>query len=604
MSWRDARVRGVNAASRWPSAVLAVLAAACAEREAPTVLGEPAAPAAPAAATPMPAAPVPAAELAPITPVAAAAARVIVGEDIRRVVAEISADRYSGRLPGSAGDRMTRRYLAAELEALGFEPGAADGGFEQPFELVGIESAMPSMWRFTRDAQTVELARGTDFIAASGMQSARVAIEDAELVFAGYGIEAPEYGWDDFKGADVAGKVLVMLNNDPDWDPELFAGTERLYYGRWTYKYESAARHGAAGVIIIHTVPSAGYPWQVVQSSWSGEQFELPAADEPRSQVEAWITEDAARRLLGPEGNLDGLMDQAKRRDFRPVPLGITTSIALNNALSRTPTANVLGVLRGGDPELTDEYVIYTAHHDHLGVGDPNPNGDPNDKIYNGARDNASGVGVLLAIGKAFAALPERPRRSVMLLFPAAEEQNLLGAQYFAAHPTVPGGKIAAAVNFDSANIWGATRDITFIGLGRSSLDAVATQVAEYQQRTLKSDQSPDQGHYYRSDQFALAKIGVPALYFNSGEDFIGKPAGWGAEQIAAYIDRHYHQPSDELTDDWSFDGMVQDAAFGFLAGWIVASEPELPAWNPGNEFEAARQAALAAAARADALPE
>jgi Zn-dependent M28 family amino/carboxypeptidase len=384
-----------------------------------------------------------------------------------------------------------------------------------------------------------------------------------------------------------------VLNNDPDWDPALFEGDTRLYYGRWTYKYESAARRGAAGAIIVHTTPSAGYPWQVVQTSWSGPQFELPAGGEPRVQLEAWVTDDAARKLLGERHDLDALIAQAKRRDFRPVPLGITTSIALTNTLSRTPSANVLGVLRGNDATLADQYVVYSAHYDHLGVGEPDESGDT---IFNGARDNASGVGMLLAIGKAFAALPERPRRSIMLLLVAAEEQGLIGSQYFAEHPPVPPGRIAANVNYDSGNIWGATTDITFIGFGKSSLDPIALAVAAQQGRTVVGDQFPDRGYYYRSDQFNFAKIGVPAFYLRPGTDFVGRPAGWGAEQLERYEANDYHQRSDELTAEWRFEGMVEDARFGFHAGLIVANDDALPQWNAGNEFEAARLAALAAA--------
>jgi len=523
-----------------------------------------------------------------------AAAAAISGEYIREIVAEIADDRYEGRAPGSAGDAMTREYLAAQLADIGFEPGAADGSWEQPVELVGITAAAPAVWSFARGEESVELVRGDDFVAASGVQDVRAEIPDTELVFVGYGIEAPEYQWDDLKGVDVEGKVLVMLNNDPDWDPELFAGTERLYYGRWTYKYESAERHGAAGAIIIHTTPSAGYPWQVVQSSWSGAQFKLPSTGDRGLQVEGWITEDAARRLLGPEGNLDGLIRQARRRDFTPVPLGIRTALTLRNTLARVQSANVLGVLRGGDADLADEFVIYSAHHDHLGIGDPNPAGEAGDRIHNGARDNASGVGMLLAIARAYATLAERPRRSIMMFFPAAEEQGLLGSEYFAAHPTVPPGKIAANVNYDSGNIWGRTRDITFIGLGKSSLDSIAADVATHQGRTLKPDQFPDRGSYYRSDQFNFAKIGVPAFYLNAGTDFIDRPDGWGVEQANAYTERDYHQPSDELKPEWNFDGMVQDAQFGFLAGSAVANDTQLPRWNPGDEFEAARQSALA----------
>jgi Zn-dependent M28 family amino/carboxypeptidase len=577
-------------------ALCALLGAATAlagcQRDVPTELGPETAatPAAPPAPPAQPAAP------SRVTPAAVAAADAITGDDFRRVVAEIADDRYAGRLPGTPGDRMTRAYLARELESLGFEPGAADGKWEQPVELVGVTTNAPAKWRFVRGGASVDLERGTEFIAASGLQQARSGFMDAELVFVGYGIEAPEYSWDDFKGTDVSGKVLVMLNNDPDWDPELFAGTERLYYGRWMYKYESAARHGAAGAIIIHTTPSAGYPWQVVQSSWGGPQYELPAGNEPRVQVRGWMTEEAARKLLGPEGNLDGLLEQAKRRDFKPISLGFTTSLSLRSTITQTQTANVLGILRGSDPELADELVVYSAHHDHLGVREPNPNGDPADKIYNGARDNASGVAIVHGIGKAYAALTERPRRSVLLMFAAAEEQGLLGSEYFAAHPTVPAGKIAANVNYDSGNIWGATRDITFIGLGKSSLDAIATEVAAHQQRVLKADQFPDRGSYYRSDNFNFAKIGIPAFYFSGGTDFIDRPPGWGVEQVDAYVDRHYHQPSDELTDDWRFEGMVQDAQFGFFAGLIVANDPPLPRWNAGNEFEATRLAAVAAA--------
>ena len=527
-----------------------------------------------------------------ITPEAEAAAQAITGEDIRRVVAELGDDRYGGRLPGTEGDRLARDYLAAELERIGFAPGSP-GGYEQPIELVGVTTEAPETWRFTRGGEVVELARSTDFVASSGVQAETAGLTDAEVVFAGYAIRAPEFDWDDFKDVDVRGKVLLVLNNDPDWDPALFEGTTRLYYGRWTYKYESAAREGAAGVIIVHTTPSAGYPWQVVQTSWSGPQYEVPAGDEPRTQVEAWVTEDAARRLLGDEHDLDALVEQAKSRDFRPVPLGITTSLSLTNTLTRTPTANVFGTLRGSDPALADEYVIYSAHFDHLGTGEPDDDGDT---IFNGARDNASGVGMLLAIGKAFAALPQPPRRSVMLFFAAAEEQGLIGSQYFAANPPMPPGRIAANVNFDSGNIWGETRDITFIGLGKSSLDDVAQSVAAYQGRTVVGDQFPDRGFYYRSDQFNFAKIGVPAFYLEPGTNFVGRPAGWGVEQAERYEADHYHRQSDELTPEWNFDGMVQDARFGFFAGFIVANDDALPRWNAGNEFEAARLEALEAA--------
>jgi len=389
--------------------------------------------------------------------------------------------------------------------------------------------------------------------------------------------------------------VLLMLNNDPDWDPGLFAGTTRLYYGRWVYKYESAARQGAAGAIIIHTTPSAGYPFQVVQTSWSGEQVELPAESEPRLQTRAWMTEDAARELVKLSGkDLDQLRDAAKSKDFKPVPLGVTTSFAFTNKIKRSTTANVYGVLKGSDPKLSDQYVVYTAHHDHLGVGAPDATGD---KIYNGAVDNASGVATVLAIGKAFKALPTPPRRSVMLLFVAAEEQGLLGSKYFALHPTIPPGKMAVNINFDSGNIWGRTRDVTYIGKGKSSLDAVLETAAAAQGRSVTGDQFPDRGSFYRSDQFNFAKIGVPAFYFDSGTDFIGKPVGWGKEQKEHYEATSYHQPSDQINDSWNFDGMIEDAQLGFWAGLDVASADAMPTWTAGDEFEGARKTALAAVA-------
>ena len=525
---------------------------------------------------------------------AIAASKVITAEDIRDTVAEIASDAYEGRGPGSPADVKARAYLAAQLAAIGYKPAAADGGWEQPFALIGINASQPLSWTFTREGESFALQQSEEFIVGSGVQAERSTVEDGELVFVGYGIQAPEYEWDDFKGQDLQGKVLVMLNNDPDWDPELFEGEARMYYGRWTYKYESAARQGAAGAIIIHTSPSAGYPWQVVQTSWTGEQFELPAGEEPRLQMAAWVTEDAARKVFSLGGqDMDALIESARSRDFQPVSLHVRTTISFDNALADAGSANVLGILEGSDPELKKEVVVYTAHHDHLGIGLADMNVNPDDRIYNGARDNASGVGTVLSIARALAAMPERPRRSVLIAFVGAEEQGLLGSKYFASHPTIPPGNIAADINFDSGNIWGKTRDVSFLGKGKSTLDAVAEQVAKYQGRYLVGDQVPDKGLYYRSDQFSLAAIGVPGLYVKGGTDFVGHPKEWGPEVVEAYTTRNYHQPSDELTDDWSFDGLVDDARFGFWAGLIIANADEKQAWNPGDEFEAARLKSL-----------
>jgi len=528
----------------------------------------------------------------PFTEPAKQAAATIDGKLIHATVAEIASDAYEGRLPGSDGDRKARAWIAGALKQVGFEPGGADGSWEQPFELVGIDSKPPATWTLSGPKGKLDLKVGEDFVAFSGVQNERAELKDAGVVFVGYGIVAPEYGWDDFKGVDLKGKVLLMLNNDPDWDPALFEGNRRLYYGRWTYKYESAARRGAAGAIIIHTDPSAGYPWQVVQSSFSGEQFELPAGDEPRVQVAAWMTAQSAAKLAELGGTtLEALLAAAREKTFQPVPLDVRTSIALQVKLRSTQSANVLGLLKGGDPSLAGQAVVFIAHHDHLGVGEPNPAVDPEDRIYNGAMDNASGVGMVLEVARAFAALPERPKRSVLVAMVGAEEQGLVGSEYFALHPSLARRDLAAGFNLDSGNIHGRTRDIVVIGKGKSSLDELAEQVARFQQREIKPDQFPDKGYFYRSDQFSFARVGVPAIGLDSGTDFLGRDPDWGRKQVEAYTARDYHQPSDELTPEWNFEGMVEDAQFAFWLGLLVANANEPPRWNKGDEFEALRLA-------------
>ncbi len=535
---------------------------------------------------------VPAAEVENGNPAAEQAALQIQGEYMRGIVEEISQDSYEGRGPGSRGDAKTRKYLAERLEELGLQPGAEDGGWQQAFELVGVNTSQPNEWVFSGHGTSMTLQQWDQFIVGSGVQQGHVEIENAELVFVGYGIQAPEYDWDDYKGVDLAGKILVMMNNDPDWDPELFGGETRLWYGRWDYKFLSAARQGAVGAIIIHTAPSAGYPFQVVQTSWTGVQFELPAGDEPRSQISSWVTEDTARNLVAMAGmDLDELREQAYNRDFKPVPLGITTSIALDVEIEVVRSGNVLGLIPGSDPELKDEVVIFTAHHDHLGIGTPNADGDA---IYNGAFDNATGVAQVLAISKAIKALPVAPRRSVLVALVGAEEQGLLGSEYYAANPTFAPGKIAANINYDGGNVWGHTHDVTYIGLGKSSIDQIASMIAGEQGRIVKPDQFSDKGYFYRSDQFSFAKIGVPAMYLDAGTDFIDRPPEWGREQQNHYTEVNYHQPSDEYDPNWNFDGMVDDATLGYWTGLAIANADDMPTWNPGDEFEAARIKALA----------
>ncbi|HEY7508913.1 MAG TPA: M28 family peptidase [Vicinamibacteria bacterium] len=512
---------------------------------------------------------------------------------LRGHVRFLSDDLLEGRGPATRGDRLAQLYIATQMEALGLQPGAPDGTWYQPFDLVGVTSHNPKTLTARKGGQSVDLEFHRDFIATSGLHEPLARLSDAEVVFVGYGIVAPEYGWDDYKGMDLKGKVLLMMNNDPEDDPKLFEGKTRLYYGRWDYKYDQAAKQGAAGAIIIHTIPSAGYGWQVVQTSWTGEQFALPHEGGPQLQVKAWVTEDAARKLATLGGqDLDKLRAAAQRKDFRPVPLGATVSLEVKADVSRKQTANVIGRLPGSDPELSRQAVLYTAHHDHLGIRTDAKPGE--DAIYNGALDNASGVASFLAIAKAMASLPQPPRRSVIFAAVAAEEQGLLGAKYLAAHPPIAPGRIAANVNMDGMNILGRTRDLTMIGLGKSDLDDWIRGIAALQGRTIVPDQFPDKGFFYRSDQFALARIGVPAAYFDAGTDVVGKPAGWGKARQEEWEAKHYHQPSDELRADWDFSGAVEDAQLYFHLGLKVANQAALPAWKPGDEFEAARRKAIA----------
>lgn len=532
--------------------------------------------------------------------------KVISSKTLATHIEYLASDALGGRGPGTAGDVAARRYLVEQLQAMGYAPGAnsLDGQatWQQTVPLVGINTQQPNAWSFSLMPAEVAIAAGDsrsvptsiqsftqsdDFIVASGKQKPAVSVTGAEVVFVGYGIDAPEYQWNDFKDVDLDGKVLLMLNNDPHWDPQLFAGERRLYYGRWVYKYESAARQGAVGAIIIHTDASAGYPWQVVQTSWTGTQFKLPAGAGPQLQFEAWLTQDATRRLLSNAGfELDALTAAAKQRDFQPVSLGVQTSLTLTNKITRIESGNVIGRLQGSDASLTDEHVLYSAHHDHLGTV---PELMGADQIYNGARDNAAGTAAVLAIAQAWAALEPRPRRSVLVSFVAAEEQGLLGSEYLAAHLPVPTARIAANINYDGGNIWGATRDVTYIGYGKSTLDAVADTVATFQGRVVKGDQAVDKGFFYRSDQFNFARVGIPAMFVQGGRDFVDRPKSWGATQLQQYTEQHYHQPSDEYDASWDFTGMVADVKFGLMAGVIVANTEVSPTWYAGDEFEAAR---------------
>jgi Zn-dependent M28 family amino/carboxypeptidase len=531
---------------------------------------------------------------APAAPPVAAAPG-ITAERLRAHVRFLADDLLEGRGPATRGDALAQKYIAAQMEAAGLLPGAPDGTYFQPFDIVGVASKAPEKVTFTRGTESLSLRYRDDYIGVSGVQSPESRVPDAEVVFVGYGIVAPEYQWNDFKDTDLKGKVLLIMNNDPEDDPALFAGKTRLYYGRWDYKYEQAARMGAAAAFIIHTVPSAGYPWQVVQTSWSGEQFQLPAGAEPHLQVQAWMTEDSARKLAALGGqDLDKLRAAAQKRDFRPVALGARTAFTLANTVTSKKTANVIGRLPGADAQLSRQAVVYTAHHDHLGIKEDAKLGE--DVIYNGAFDNGTGVAALLTMAEAMGTAPTRPRRSVLFAAVAAEEQGLLGSQYLVAHSPWPLGRLAANINMDGINVMGLTRDIEMIGLGKSTLDDVARAILTAQRRTLRPDQMPDRGYFYRSDQFNFAKAGVPAAYFHHGTEVIGKPPGWGQQWTEHFEETDYHQPSDELKPEWDWTGAVQDVTLFYELGLRVANAPEMPTWHKGDEFEAARKKARAEA--------
>jgi hypothetical protein len=529
---------------------------------------------------------------------AAAADKGITESSLRADIKFLADDLLEGRGPGTRGDLLAQRYIESQFKIAGLQPAAPGGGWTQDVPLVGVTTKPPEKLTFqlTGKDQSLELANYEDYIVSCGTGVKVAKIEDAEVLFVGYGMQAPEYNWDDFKDVDVRGKVLLCMNNDPAGDPELFAGRTRLYYGRWDYKYAKAAELGAAGMLIIHTDDSAGYPYQVVQTSWTGEQMALGGVTTGRALMEGWLSEEASKKLVDLAGkDLDELRKQAESRDFKPVSLGTTMSIEMKCRVRERSSANVLGVMPGSDPELSKEWLIFMAHHDHMGMAEQRTG---EDNIYNGAVDNASGVGSMLAIARAMASLPEseRPKRSVLFAAVAAEEQGLLGSDFLAQNPPVPAGRIAAVINIDGINILGRTQDISVIGKGKSDLDGITERFAIYQKRTVVGDQFPDRGFYYRSDQFSLAKVGIPGLYLGGGVNVIGKPDGWGKEQIRMWEENIYHQVSDEYSDDWELSGAIEDAKLMFYVGMEVANQPSMPAWNPGDEFEAARKAAIEAA--------
>jgi Zn-dependent M28 family amino/carboxypeptidase len=503
----------------------------------------------------------------------------------------LSSDMLEGRAPATRGGRLAEQYIASQLEAFGVRPGVGDTSYFQRVP-IDVVKADPRTIKVTASGKANANLRFTDDVVVWPGSATDASSARGELVFVGYGATAPEYKWDDFKGTDVRGKILLVLVNDPPAtaaEPNLFGGKAMTYYGRWTYKYEEAERRGAAGMLVIHTTERAGYPWHVVVNSNSTEHRLLPrdASLPAPIGVRGWITDSAATALLAQAGlDMAQLLKQAESRNFRPVPTGIIIDASMKNSLQHMSANNVVGVVRGIDPTARDEYVAYSAHWDHFGIG-PVVNGD---SIYNGAVDNASGVASLLAIANA-AAEGVKPRRSQLFVFVTAEEAGLLGSEYFGEHPTVPASKIIAALNMDVVPVNGRVRDLNVLGDNKSSLGPTLARMIRPEGLRISPDAHPEQGHFYRSDHFSFAKVGIPSVSIGGGDDYVGRPAGWGLQQMDDYTAHRYHQPSDEYRSDFDLSGAAQIAQIVYHLGLTLGNSDKVPTWNSDAEFKALREA-------------
>ncbi len=523
--------------------------------------------------------------------------------DTARVLADItrlSSDQFQGRAPGGEGERLTVEYLTAQFKAAGLEPGNPDGSYVQNVPLIGLRPVVTAPFTLKQDGKSRTLRVLGDVVPFSTRVAGEVSLADSEMVFVGYGIQAPEFQWDDFKGVDVKGKTIVVLVNDPpiagrspgDLDPAVFGGKAMTYYGRWSYKFSKAAELGAAGVLVVHETGPAGYPFSVAQGM-GGERFNLVTPDKnmSRAAVEGWISLEATTDLFTSAGlDFDALKATAATRDFKPVSLKTTASVTLKQEMRTLDSKNVIAKITGSDPVLKDEYVIYSAHWDHLGVTTQPRDGDA---INNGAMDNASGTSAMLEIARAFRKIDPTPKRTILFLAVTAEEQGLLGSEFYATFPLYPLNRTLANINVDGMNMWGRTSDLTVLGFGASDLDDYLATAAGEQNRTLIPDPESEKGFYYRSDHFNFAKVGVPALYTHSGATFIDKPAGYGQQKRDEFLKRDYHTPSDEMKPDWDVAGLAQDAKLLLAVGYRVAMAATYPEWKPGNEFKAARDKML-----------
>jgi Zn-dependent M28 family amino/carboxypeptidase len=510
----------------------------------------------------------------------------------------LASDEFEGRAPGTKGEELSVSYITDQFKKIGLKPGNPDGSYTQEVPLAGIKSD-PRMSFIVGD-KTIDLKYPGDFVASSARLQPDINIDNSDVVFVGYGVVAPEYGWDDFKDVDVRGKTLLMLIGDPPvgdpkdpskLDEKMFKGHAMTYYGRWTYKYDIAAKRGATAAIIIHETGPAAYPWQVVRSSWSKENFELDNPDKNIDAVQArsWITLDIAKKLLADSGrDFDTLKKRAVSKDFRPVALNAKCKIGIKQALRSFKSHNVIGKLEGSDPKLRNEYIIYTAHWDHLGKHPELPG----DQIFNGAIDNASGCAAVIQLAAAFRKLNPPPKRSVLFMCTTAEEAGLLGAKWYAEHPLYPLQKTLADINIDSMNVWGKARDIEDLSFGFSTLDDMLVAAAKGQGRTAIPNSRPEKGHIYRADNFEFSKAGVPSLYVGKGEHLLSQPenAPLAADQFDS---RDYHQVTDEIHSDWDLSGAVQDAQLLFEVGYQVTNGDKFPEWKTGTEFKAKRDAML-----------
>lgn len=527
------------------------------------------------------------------------AAGAIRAEGILKHVRVLASDEFEGRAPGGVGEEKTVRYLVEQFKSMGLKPGNPDGTYMQQVPMVGATATTELKWTGSGGAETLQTPQ--DFVAWAPRFESLAEVQASELVFVGYGVVAPEYGWDDYKGVDVRGKTLVMLVNDPpipdpkdpsQLDATQFKGKAMTYYGRWTYKYEIAAQKGAAAAIVIHETGPAGYPYFVVVNSWGRENFGLKptAGMTPPVMAASWISLERARKLFADTGkDFEALKRDARTPGFRPIPLGVKADFKIRSQVREIESRNVVALLEGSDPKLRNEFVVLTAHWDHLGR-DPKLTGD---QVYNGAVDNASGTAALLQLAEAFTKLTPRPKRSIVFLAVTGEEQGLLGAKYYASHPLYPLNRTLANINIDGLNLWGRAKDVVIVGRGSSTLEDILEVAARSQDRVIRSDAEPEKGFYYRSDHFEFAKVGVPALYLHVGTQFIGQSSDFGMKKRAEYTEKDYHKVSDEVKADWDFSGGVEDTRLLMEVAVEVANGDAYPSWKDGSEFKAIRERSL-----------